>query len=214
MSLRLRHKALRVITLIFCLSGPARAHDVQASWTTLRLSPGACELTVRIHAETVQSLIQETAPGASFEPENLDKVMPALKSFGKTLFEVNAGGRTLAATESDASVIFDEVVFNLIYPRTSADTLLLKATHLSKVTPDFTAHVRVTDETGKPLGSHVLRQSQPLVEIPLSSGGTQSGDNAPGSFVPFLKGYDRPLFFIGLLVVLAGVIWFVKRRFF
>jgi len=214
MSPLLRKNALCVITLIFCLSGPALGHDVQASWTTLRLSPDACELTVRIHAEAVQTLIQETAPGASFEPENLDKVMPALKSFGKTLFEVSAGGRKLEATGSDASVVFDEIVFNLIYPRTSADTLLLKATHLSKVPTNFTAHVKVTDATGKTLASHVLRQNQPQVEIGLPSGPTRSEGNTQGSLVPFLKGYDRPLFLIGLLVVLAGVIRFVKRRFF
>src|SRR5215207_7666258 len=117
MSPRLSIKALSLVALLSGFGLNALAHDVQASWTTVRFSPGACELTVRFHAEAVRTLIQDAAPGATFEPENLDKVMPALKSFGKTLYEVSADGQTIAATGSDASVVFDEIVFHLIYPR-------------------------------------------------------------------------------------------------
>ena len=206
MSLSLRKKALCLIALLLAASGNALGHDVQASWTTVRFSPGSCELTVRVHAEAVRTLIQDTAPGATFEPENLDKVMPALKSFGKTLYEVSEGGRVLSATETDVSVVEDNLVFRLVYPRPAAGPLRLKATHLSRVSAEFIAHVSVTDEAGKPVASHVLRSNQPLVEIEPPSGAT--GSEAPGAFLSFLrlgvehilKGYDHLLFLLGLLV--------------
>ena len=206
MSLSLRKKTLCIIALLLAASGVALGHDVQASWTTVRVSPGSCELTVRVHAEAVRTLIQETAPGATFEPENLDKVRPALKSFGETLYEVSEGGRVLPATETDVSVVEDNLVFRLVYPRAAAGPLRLKATHLSRVSPDFIAHVSVNDEAGKPLASHVLRPDQPLVEIEPPSGVT--GSDAQGPFLSFLrlgvehilKGYDHLLFLLGLLV--------------
>jgi hypothetical protein len=214
MSPRLRKKALCVIALLFVLSGAALGHDVQASWTTVVFRPGSCELTVRVHAEPVHTLIQETAPGATFEPENLDKVMPALKTLGTTFFEVSAGGQTIAAEGADASVVFDEIVFHLVYPRTSEGTLRLKATHLSRLSPDFIAHVRVTDETGKSLANYVLRQHQPLVEIEPPPSAAHGGGDRRGSFLPFPNGYNRLLLLLGLLAVLSGVFWLVKRRFF
>jgi hypothetical protein len=214
MSTRLREKALSVFALLFAFGVVTLGHDVQASWTTMRFRPGSCELTVRVHAEAVRTHIQETAPGASFEPENIEKAMPALKSFGETLFEVSADGRTVAATGSDVSVVFDEFVFNLVYPRTSEGTLRLKATHLLRLSPEFIAHVRVTDESGKPLANHALKQNQPLVEIDPPSSAAQSGGVGRGSFLPFPNGYKLPLLLLGLLVVLPGVFWLVKRRIF
>src|SRR5215207_2609727 len=159
----LREKSLGIVALLFLLCGVALGHDVQASWTTFRFNHGSCELTVRLHAEAVRLLIQETAPGATFEPENLDKVRPALRSFGKTLYEVSAGGRTLKATETDVSVVEDNLVFRLVYPRMAEGALRLKATHLTRFPPEFIAHVSVADEAGKALASHVLSQSRPLV---------------------------------------------------
>jgi hydrogenase/urease accessory protein HupE len=205
MSLRFRKKALGSIALLFCLSGVALGHDVQASWTTARFSPDSCELTVRIHAEAVRTLIQETAPGATFEPENFDKVRPALKSFGNTLYEVSAGGRALAATGTDVTVVEDILVFRLVYPRPAGDPVRLKATHLSKVAPEFIAYVSVADEAGKPVAGHVLRQDRPLVEVEPPSGAVESGQ---GTFLSFLRlgvehilmGYDHLLFLLGLLV--------------
>lgn len=214
MSPRLPKKALCLVALILGFGLDAPAHDVQASWTTVRFGPGACELTVRIHAESVRTLIQEMAPGATFEPENIDKAMPALKSFGKTLYEVSADGRTVAATGSDASVVFDELVFHLVYPRASEGALRLKATHLARFSPDFNAHVRVTDETGKSLANHLLRQNQPLVEIEPPPGTAQSVGGGRGSFLPFLNGYKHLPFLLGLLVVLLGAFWLLKRRIF
>lgn len=201
-------KALCLIALLFGFSTTARAHDVQASWTTVRFSPGACEMTVRLHAEAGRLLIQETAPGATFEPENFDQVRPALKSFGKTLFEVSAGGRTLEATETDATVVEDNLVFRLVYPRPSEDVLQLKATHLARFPPEFIAHVSVIDEAGQTLASHVLNQSRPLVEINPPTRAAGISNDAQGSFLSFLrlgvehilKGYDHLLFLLGLLV--------------
>ncbi len=206
MSLSLLKKALCIIALLLAASGAALGHDVQASWATARFGQDSCELTVRIHAEAVRTLIQDTAPGATFEPENFDNVRPALESFGKTLYEVSEGGRTLSATATDVSVVEDNLVFRLVYPRTAAGALRLKATHLTRVSPEFIAHVSVTDEAGRPLASHVLRPDHPLVEIEPPSDGA-SGD-AQGPFLSFLrlgvehilKGYDHLLFLLGLLV--------------
>jgi hypothetical protein len=214
MSPRFVTKALCLTALLLCLRGVAPAHDVQASWTTARLLPRSCELTVRVHAESVRTLVQERAPGASFEPENIDKAMPALKSFGETLFEVSADGQAIAARSADASVVFDEFVFHLVYPRTPGGALRLKATHLSRLPPEFIAHLRVTDETGKSLANHVLKQNQPLAEIEPPPGATQGSGGGPGSFLPFLNGYKRLLLLLGLLVTLAGVFWLVRRRIF
>ena len=205
MKLCLRKKTLSVLVLIFCLCDTAPGHDLQASWTTVRFLPGSFELTVRIHAEAVRPLIQDAAPNATFEPENLDKVMPALKAFGTTLYEVSAGGRTLDATATDVSVVFDEFVFRLAYPRPSDGSLRLKATHLSRVSPEFIAHLSVLDDAGKPLSGFVLTQNQPLVEVQPPSG---SAGDSDGSFLSFLqlgvehilKGYDHLLFLLGLLV--------------
>jgi hypothetical protein len=52
--MRLRKKALCLIALLSGFSATALAHDVRASWTSVRFSPGACELTVRLHAEAVR----------------------------------------------------------------------------------------------------------------------------------------------------------------
>jgi hydrogenase/urease accessory protein HupE len=209
MSMRLRKKALCLFALLCGFSTTALAHDVQASWTTVRFSPGACELTVRLHAEAVRLLIQETAPGATFEPENIEKVRPALRSFGKTLYEVNAGGLTLEATETDVSVVEDNLVFRLVYPRMAEGALRLKATHLTRFPPEFIAHVSVADEAGKAHASHVLSQSRPLVEIEPPSRAAKRGNDTQSSFLSFLrlgvehilKGYDHLLFLLGLLVV-------------
>jgi hydrogenase/urease accessory protein HupE len=201
----LREKALGIFAVLFVLCGAALGHDVQASWTTFRFDPGSCELTVRLHAEAVRTLIKDTAPGTTFEPENFDKVRPALNSFGNTLYEVSAGGRVLAATRADVTVVEDMLVFRLAYPLPAEGTVRLRATHLAKVSPEFIAHVSVTEREGKPAASHVLRQSQPLVEVEPPSGPVESGR---GAFLSFLRlgvehillGYDHLLFLLGLLV--------------
>ncbi|MET0650650.1 MAG: HupE/UreJ family protein [Pyrinomonadaceae bacterium] len=201
----MREKALGIIALLFVLCGVALGHDVQASWTTFRFNSGSGELTVRLHAEAVRTLIQDTAPGATFEPENFDNVRPALNSFANTLYEVSAGGRVLSPTNTDVTVVEDMLVFRLAYTLPAEGPVRLRATHLAKVSPEFIAHLSVTDREGKPTASHVLRQSQPLVEIETPSGSAESGR---GAFLPFLRlgvehillGYDHLLFLLGLLV--------------
>lgn len=210
--MRSRQKAPCLFALLLGLCATALGHDVQASWTTVRIRPESLELTVKMHAETVRTLIQDEAPGATFEPENLERVLPALKSFGRKLYEVSAGGDLLAATESDVRVVEDNLEFRLVYPPPSAAPLRLKANYLSRVTPDFIAHVSVTDEPGKPLTSQVLRATAPVMEVPrpAAPGGDRTGGGArDGTFLPFLglgvehilKGYDHLLFLLGLLVV-------------
>ena len=168
----------------------------------MRLRPGTCELVVRLHAEAVVPLIQDEAPGASFEPENFEAVRPALKSFGMRLHEMSAGGRVVPPSASEVAVVDDTLEFRLVYPLPASGPVLLKAGYLSRVAPEFVAHVSVTDEAGKPLSSHLLRPGEPLLEIEAQS--HASG----GSFLLFLKlgvehiltGYDHLLFLLGLLV--------------
>jgi len=180
---------------------PARGHDVRVSWTAATLRPDSCELLVKMHAESVVGLIQEEAPGATFEPENFESLRPALDSFGRSLYELRAGGRALAATQTDVTVVGDNLEFRLVYPRPPGEPLSLRAAFLSRVAPDYIAHVNVTDDAGRELSSHVLRPDQPSAEI---SGGASRW----GSFLSFLKlgvehilkGYDHLLFLFGLLV--------------
>jgi hypothetical protein len=121
-----------------------------------------------VHAETVRTFIQDAAPGATFEPENIDKLKPALNSFGQTLYEVSADGRTLSATETDVTVVEDNLVFRLLYPLTAEGPLRLRAAHLSRVAPEFIAHVSVTDDastllTTRPQTEQPARRSRPPV---------------------------------------------------
>ena len=203
MSLRFRKRSLCVIALLAVLAGHARGHDLRVSWTAVRLHPDSCELLVKLHAESVGALIQKEAPGATFEPENFDNVRPALNSFGNSLYEVSAGGRALAPTRTDVTVVEDNLEFRLVYPRPDGGPLRLKAAYLSRVAPDFIAHLSVTDGAGRPLSSHTLRPDEPAVEIAAASGAAGSGP-----FLLFLKlgvehilkGYDHLLFLLGLLV--------------
>jgi hydrogenase/urease accessory protein HupE len=205
MRVGLREKALGHIALLFVLGAVALGHDVQASWTTLRFHPGSCELTVRLHAEAVRTLIQDIAPGATFEPENFERVRPALNTFAGTLYEVSAGGRVLSPTQTDVTVVEDMLVFRLAYTPPAEGPLRLKANHLAKVSPEFIAHVSVTDREGKPSAGHVLRQSRPSVEIAPPSGPVEGGRSTFLSFLRLgvehiLLGYDHLLFLLGLLV--------------
>ncbi len=200
-SILFRRKALCVIALLAAFAGPARGHDLRASWTTAILRPDSCELLVKMHAESVVALIQEKAPGASFEPENFESLRPALESFAHGLYELRAGGRALAATETHVTAVEDNLEFRLVYPRPAGEPLSLKADFLSRVAPDFIAHVNVTDDAGKQLSTHVLRPDEPSAEIARASG-------VWGSFASFLKlgvehilkGYDHLLFLLGLLI--------------
>ena len=199
----IRNRALCIIALLLLGAVPARGHDVRLSWTTVRLRPDSCELLVKMHAESVVALIQEEAPGATFEPENLESLRPALNSFGSRLYELQAGGRTLAAAETDVKVVEDNLEFRLVYTRPAGEPLRLKAAFLSRVAPDYTAHVSVTDDAGGQLSSHMLRPDKPSAEI-----AEAAGAGGWGAFVSFLKlgvehilkGYDHLLFLFGLLV--------------
>ena len=201
--MRFPKTSLWVIALLVVCAGAARGHDLLVSWTTVRLHPDSCELLVKLHAESVGALIQNEAPGATFEPENFDNVRPALNSFGNSLYEVSAGGRALAPTRTDVTVVEDNLEFRLVYPRPDGSPLRLKAAYLSRVAPDFVAHVSVTDDAGKQLSSHILRRDEPSVEIAPDAGAAWLG-----SFLLFLKlgvehilkGYDHLLFLLGLLV--------------
>lgn len=94
-SILFRNRALAVVVLLVLFGGHARGHDLRVSWTTAILRPDSCELLVRMHAESVVALIQEEAPGATFEPENFESLRPALNSFAGSLYELRAGGGRL-----------------------------------------------------------------------------------------------------------------------
>lgn len=208
MNMRFRKKAARTSLLLILFGGSALGHDLLLSWTTVTFRPDACELHVKIHAETVRSLIQDEAPEATFEPENFDAVRPFLKAFANDLYEVDAGDRRLVALQTDVTVVEDNLEFRLVYPRPTEGPLRLKANYLSRVAPDFIAHVSVIDEAGRPLANKILKSAEPSMEVALPSGAPGNDASPSGSFLLFLKlgvehiltGFDHLLFLCGLLV--------------
>jgi hypothetical protein len=107
--------------LLSLFGGSAFGHDLQRSLTVVRCVPAACELSVRMHGETVRSLIQDEAPEATLEPENLENVRPLLEAFARNLYEVSAGGRRLTPSQTDVTLVDDNLEFRLVYPRAGGD---------------------------------------------------------------------------------------------
>ena len=207
-NVRRMKQALWVCALASLFGGGAFGHDVQTSWTVVRLRPDACELKVRMHGETVRSLIQDEAPDATLEPENFDNVRPLLQTFANNLYEVSAGESRLKALQTDVTLSEDNLEFRLVYPRPSGGPLRLKALYLQRVAPDFIAHVSVEDESGQTVANKILNAHAPSAEVEPPSGAARRGDSPEGSFLSFLKlgvehiltGYDHLLFLLGLLV--------------
>src|SRR5215207_320928 len=110
-NVRRPYKALWVCVFVSLFGGSAFGHDVQTSWTVVRFRPDAYELKVRMHGETVRSLIQDEAPDATLEPENIDNVRPLLNAFANNLYEVSAGDRRLVALQTDVALIEDNLEF-------------------------------------------------------------------------------------------------------
>ncbi len=208
LDLRLRYKALRIWALVCLFGASALGHEVQTSWTVVRFGPDACELNVRMHGETVRALVQDEAPDATLEPENIDRIRPLLEAFANGLYEVSAGGRPLAPLRTDVTLVDDNLEFRLVYPRTAEGPLRLKALYLSRVAPDFIANVSVEGAAGRPPVNRVLSAREPSAELEPPSDAEGRGDAHGSPFLFFLRlgvehiltGYDHLLFLLGLLL--------------
>lgn len=208
LAVRLRQKTLWVGALVCLFGGTVFGHEVQTSWTVVRFGPDVCELRVKMHGETVRALIQDEAPEATLEPENIDNVRPLLAAFANDLYEVSAGGRRLAASRTDVTLTDDNLEFHLVYTRPADGPLRLKALYLSRVGPDFIANVSVEGAAGGPPVNKVLNARAPSVEIEPPSGAAGAGAAPDSAFLFFLKlgvehiltGYDHLLFLLGLLL--------------
>lgn len=199
LSVSRRNRTLWVCVLVALFGGSALGHDLQTSWTVVRFRPDACELKVKMHGETVRSLIQDEAPDATLEPENIENVRPLLNSFASGLYEVSAGDRQLAALQKDVTLVEDNLEFRLVYPRTDGGPLRLKALYLQRVAPDFIAHLSIEDADGRALSNKILSAQAPSAEVALPLGAAQLADPIELAFFRFLKlgvghiltGYDH-----------------------
>lgn len=154
-----------LLTLLLLLAPLARAHDLSASYATIRAKPDVIELQVKMAAEQAWNLVQSTvAPGVVFVMEEFEKVAkPALLKFAATMEELTVDRNVVAPKSIDVVVAEDNFIFTFTYPRSARATL--KENYLKRMPPDYVSRVVVEDSKKEPIASKTLRPTDPTFEF-------------------------------------------------
>jgi len=151
----------RWLLLPWLLGGPAaRAHDPFLSFTDVYLRTDEMEVDCSFARFTAARLLLEN-PAAAMAPPvlsegSIDGYVPALKKVGQNLFEVTAGGKTLAPREVDVELNEegDGVDFTIIYPRPPAGPLRFAAVYVKRLPDDgYGTALTVFDSDQQVVGS-------------------------------------------------------------
>ena len=157
--------------LLACVAGynVAAGHDLMASICTVRVKPEKLELQIKVAADSIWPLVQETiAPGTVFVLEDFEREgKPLLVSFARTMEELTADGVVLTPHETDAAVVEDNFVFTLVYRRPPAGVVRLKENYLLRMPPGYLSRVRFLDQHEEVLSVKTLRGSDTLFEMKL-----------------------------------------------
>jgi hypothetical protein len=160
--MRLNSLPLRGFLLsVFIFGGKfTAAHDLSASYATIRFKPDAVELEVKIAGESAWALVQASvAPGVIFVMEEFEKVgQPILLKFAQTMEELTVDGKVVAPRETKVIVAEDNFIFTFIYPR-PAHAATLKENYLKRTPPDYVSRVVVVDAKNEIASSKTLRAS-------------------------------------------------------
>lgn len=144
------------VAFVYCGSW-ARAHDLTASHTLVRLKPESVEIQIKIAADSAWPLVQELSPEAVFVREDFETVeKPLLLKFGQTLQEFTVDGKAAAPLRQDVRLAEDTFLFIFEYPRPPRGALALREHYLHKMPPEYGEHVRVFSGAGELLGSITL----------------------------------------------------------
>jgi hypothetical protein len=147
----------------------ASAHDLSASYATIRIQPERLELQVKIAAETAWFRVQATVPSAAgqiFVLEEFESVgRPALLKYASTMEELNVEGKTVAPSQTDVVVSDDNFVFTFTFPRPARGQARLSENYLKRMASDYVSRVVVVDPQEKVQASKTLHPTNPVFEF-------------------------------------------------
>ena len=168
----MRLPSLRQSLFLFaCVAGcnVATGHDLMASVCTVRVRPDKLELQIKIAADSIWPLVQETiAPGAIFVLEDFEREgKPLLVAFARTMEELTVDGVALTPRETDVTVVEDNFVFTMVYRRPLGGVARLKENYLLRMPSGYLSRVRFLDQHDEVLSVKTLRGSDILFEMKL-----------------------------------------------
>ena len=144
----------------------ARAHDLGASYATIRFKPDAMELEVKIAGESAWNLAQNTvAQGVVFVLEDFERVgKPLLLKFAATMEELTVDHTVIPPRAINVIVADDNFIFTFTYPR-PAGRAALKEKYLKQTAPDYLSRIVVVDAKNEPVISKTLRPTDLTFEF-------------------------------------------------
>lgn len=142
------------------------AHDLSASYATLRFKPDTLQLEVKVAAETAWSQVQaKIAPGEIFVMEDFEKVgKPLLLKFAKTMEELTVDHTVVEPRETNVAVVEDNFIFTFTYPR-PARAAVLKEKYISQMPSDYVSRVVVVDAKNEVAVSKTLHPTNVVFEF-------------------------------------------------
>lgn len=221
--MRLRLPRLSLWFLAALLVSRVYAHDPFEMTADCKLTPQKFQMRVTMTQGTAWALIEKTLPKRTkFDPSKLDKFVPAFEAEAGTIFSVSAGGEPLPLEGKQVRFTQEEdVEFILDYAPPKKSPLRIEASHVRRMGYGYGASVMITSESNRFLGSKLLMDEDPALELPLASLTDSNNETVNGkiasppeparpsfSFKSYvllgiehiLTGYDHLLFLAALLV--------------
>jgi len=156
---------------IFVTSNPALAHDFLSGTVVASVRDDSVELTVTLLGDTFLELLKdsEAAPQFEFTREKFLSSRSLFADFAaEHLYEVTIDDRRQQPLSADVSLIDDEFILRLSYPRPGSGNLRLSALYLRSAIADFRADVIITNGSDMVLANKVVVRGDSAIEIPLS----------------------------------------------
>ena len=178
---------VRRVGLLFVLCAQAAyGHDAFEIWTAARVRPTEVELQVTMSRSTAFTLIKDGAPGVQFiDYDNFDALRPLLKTRAAGFYVLSSDGATLTFREASAELTVEvDVEFRIVYSHPDGRKLLLNATMLTNLTPEFGTTVSVCDEKENILGWELLTGESPSLEVGLPAAMPASATNQSAASGP------------------------------
>lgn len=207
---------LRAFLLLVALGlglNAARAHDPGLSTVEVDARRQNFSIVTGLSpADALHLLPPDRRPAAGANPVDLAALQESWVAVGRELWEVNAGGKTIAPRESLVQVnAADAVTFEVIYPPVRGP-VTLRSLRLRELPAGHRQFILVSDADGMSVAKKLLAADDDTLAVNLDSPASLAAAvpaNPQAVFGDFLKlgvehigtGYDHLLFLFGLLVV-------------